>query len=282
MQKSRSLVWLREVAPREWVFEGAGVKPEERERFHTAVDLLGSDLRDAAKELRALAKTNPRAIDVRHHLAMALQQLGDDEGAETQWIRAVATGMGALPAGFSFGADRLPKGWLQNRPFHRAYHGLAVWRMRCGRYGDARLILENLVDLDPENGRLAGIDLATCGFRLRRPSDVLRICERFRDDGPEFMFGEALALLQLGQVRKAEAAYRTSAQRWPKVHKELLSPRHSRRADADSWVASGSAEEAFAYWERNGDFWKNTPGALEMAGRACGDSGEPAGSRRRR
>jgi tetratricopeptide (TPR) repeat protein len=214
-------------------------------------------------------KRNPDEIDLRHHLALALKYLDQDDEALKQWTTAVGAGMKALPAGFCFGRDRLEWGWLENRPFLRAYHGLADALMDEGMMGEAAVILNNILDLNPNDNQGVRMILIQCGFLLKRPGDVLRVCERYPAADPDLMYGKALALLQLGREEEAEAAYSEAADAWPKVHQELLKSRHTQPKEMrPGFVTVGGADQAFVYWEEYGQFWKDTRGALAMARRA--------------
>ncbi len=272
---------LREVAPHEWMF----VEPERHDRdfdrFDMAVELLGEDPARAAVAFRALLKDGSGGMDVHHHLAIALQRLGRHDEAMEQWTRAVGIGFSALPASFFFGRDKLEWGWLQNRPFLRAYHGLATALMEDGLLGEAAVILNNILDLNPNDNQGVRMLLVSCGFGLRRPGDALRVCERYPDDAPDLRFGRALALFQLDRPDEAEAAYRDAAAEWPRVHEELLKTRHTRPKEMHpGYITVGGADQAFAYWEEYGEFWKGTRGALAMARRA--EPGRKAGKRGRK
>lgn len=279
--KTESGLRLKQIAPHEWVFEGAYLRGQELDRFDEAVELLGDDPEKAAAEFRALLMLRAEALDVRHHLAIALQYLDRDDEALEEWTKAVGAGMRALPPGFCFGRDRLEWGWLENRPFLRAYHGLATALIGEGLLGEAAVTLNNILDLNPNDNQGARMVLVACCFGLRRPGDVLRACERYPEDGPDLQFGKALALLQLGRVGEAEAEYQKAATFWPRVHEELLKTRHTRPKEMHpGFITVGGADEAFAYWEEYGDHWKETRGALAMAKRM--GSGDLAAKRARK
>jgi len=62
----------------------------------------------------------------------------------------VAIGERALPAGFS---GLLPWGLIDNRPFLRALHGLALCRWRLRDFDAARAICESLLWLNPDDNQ---------------------------------------------------------------------------------------------------------------------------------
>lgn len=267
--KNVSGLQLKAVGPNEWVFDEPRMSERELDRFDAAIELLGEDPAGAAREFRVLLKRNPDALDLRHHLALALQELEQGDEALHQWTLAVGAGLKALPSGFFFGRDRLEWGWLENRPFLRSYHGLADALMDEGMLGEAVMILNNILDLNPNDNQGVRMILVQCCFGVRRPGDVLRVCERYPEADPDLMFGKALALFQLGQTMEAEKAYQEAAQAWPRVHDELMKSRHTRPRDMrPGYITVGGADQAFAYWEEYGRFWKDTRGALAMARRS--------------
>jgi tetratricopeptide (TPR) repeat protein len=267
MAKSGSARRLKQVAEHEWVFDGPELTGRDLDQFDVSIELLGTDPDKAAKAFRSLLTANPHAIDVRHHLAIAHQLMGRDDEAMAEWTRAVELGSDALPPGFTYGLDRLAWGWLPNRPFLRALHGLTTALRDEGLLGEAILIYNNLLDLNPDDNQGVRMELVSACFAVRRPADVLRVCERYPDDMPDLVFGKALALFQLGREEEAEAAYREAAQAWPLVHAELLKTRHTEPPLMSGFISMGGADQAFAYWEEHGPFWKATRGALAMARR---------------
>jgi tetratricopeptide (TPR) repeat protein len=274
-------IQLDQIGPHEWVLKQARISEQDLSLLDLAIDLLGSDPAKAAAELRALLTRNPDDIDLRHHRAMALERLGQDEEAFGLWSSAVRLGVSALPRNFYFGCDRLEWGWSKNRPFLRAYHGLAAALVKQMMVGEAVAILNNILDLNPRDNQGVRMMLVGLYFGIRRPGNVLRVCEGYPDDGPELQFGRSLALHQLGEPDEADAAYREAAAAWPRVHEELLKTRHTRPKEMQPGdITMGSTGEAFAYWELYGEHWKDTHGALAMARRA--EPGKEAGKRGRK
>ena len=268
--KAKASLSLRQIAPHEWVFEGRDLSDRDMDRFHAAIESLESDddPAPAVARFEALLAAYPDDIDVRHHLALVLQLLGRNDEALEHWTAAVAMGMNGLPPRFYFGLDRIEWGWLQNRPFLRACHGLAAALLEEGVMGEAVTLLANVLDLNPNDNQGVRNLLARCWFDLRRPGEVHRLSERYPGAGPELMYGRALAHLQLGQSDAAEAAFREASSAWPRVHRELLKSRHTRPPQAfPGYITVGGEDQAYAYWEEFGPHWKGTRGALALARR---------------
>ena len=101
-------------------------------------------------------------------------------------------------------------------------------------------------------------------FTLRRPEEVLKVCNAYPEDAmPETLYGRALALFQMGRLEPATNALREAIRFLPLVAKELLKRKHRRPPSLfPGTVAWGGPDEAYAYWECQGKFWEDTPGAL--------------------
>jgi tetratricopeptide (TPR) repeat protein len=102
-------------------------------------------------------------------------------------------------------------------------------------------------------------------FRLERLEDALEIADHYPDDAmAETLYGRALALFKLGQLRKATAALKEAVEYLPLVRKELLKTRHRLpRTARPDMVTLGGADEAYYYWEHWGQFWEEDPKPLE-------------------
>lgn len=268
-----------------WSFEYPRIGAAEHERLHEAVDRMHAGApTHASRLLRKLIRDFPEFIDARHHLAVFVDWEFPDSGEpRLLWEDAVKQGMRALPPAFRIGRDRLEWGFLDNRPFLRAYHALGLAYLAEDLVGQAAGIFQDLLDLNPEDNQ--GIrDLAiNAAFLRRRPGDVLAVCARFPGDGlPAVMYGRVLALFQLGRTPEAADALRHAASFSPKVAAELRRTQHRRPPSAmPGFVTFGGADEAYAYWETHGAHWKSFPGALEFVRGTLGPGGtggRPRGS----
>jgi tetratricopeptide (TPR) repeat protein len=105
---------------------------------------VGSD-REARRILEGLILLDERCIDAWVHLGnMAFDAKGPKAALEL-YDTAVAIGEQSLPAQFN---GVLPRGLVDNRPFHRALHGLGLCAWRQRRWDDAEAIFTNLLWID--------------------------------------------------------------------------------------------------------------------------------------
>jgi tetratricopeptide (TPR) repeat protein len=260
-------ITLQRVGEHEWCFQYPRLDGDVYEEFHAVLELMDEgSYEQVIGPLRSLVKRYPEFIDARHHLALALKASDSrlEYVAGDEWRAAVNTGLAVLPSEFVIGRDLLEWGWLENRPFLRAYHALGLDAMGRGQTGEALAIWQDLLDLNPNDNQ--GIrSLAVDGFfARRRPAEVLALCGRYLDDAmPALLYGRVLALFMLDRVDEAAAALVDAARFAPMVAKELTKKTHPAPRDLHpEYVTMGGADEAYYYWRDSGEFWKRTPGAL--------------------
>ncbi len=257
---------LSRVAPHEWKFVYPAIHDDLMNEFHTGCESYEEgNLDEAEMAFRAVLAQMPDHLDAIHHLAMVLSKRGLLAEARDLWEQTNRIGRKALPQEFKLGRDRLEWGWLENRPFLRCLHGLALAKYDDGEIGEALALFQELLSLNPNDNQ--GVRAVAVGalFRLGRFEDALEITRRYPDDAiSETLYGRALALFRLGQYQEANVALREAIEYLPLVSKELLKMRHRlpKKAMPDA-VTMGGADEAYYYWEHFGPFWEEDTEALE-------------------
>jgi len=257
---------LARVAPHEWEFVYPAIYYDLTNEFHTGCESYEEgNLDEAERIFRAVLAQMPDHLDAIHHLALVLSERGLLAEARDLWEQTSRIGHKAFPQDFELGRDRLEWGWLENRPFLRCLHGLALTRYNDGEIGEALSLCQELLSLNPNDNQGVRAIAIEALFKLGRFEGALEITKQYPDDVmPETLYGRALALFKLGQRRPASAALREAITYLPLVAKELLKVRHrlpkTARPDA---VTMGGADEAYYYWERSGQFWEADTQALE-------------------
>ena len=172
--------------------------------------------------------------------------------------------MQALPLTFVIGRDRLEWGFLDNRPFLRACHGLGLAYESRGLLGEAYTLFENLLDLNPnDNQGVRNLALA-CLFGLRRPARALELCDRLGYEDPALMYGRALALHLLGEKKRAGEAAKKAADAFPHIAKEFVKEKHVPIVGKyPGFITFGGEDEAYDFWLQFGGFWAAS-GALAV------------------
>lgn len=248
-----------------WSFDYPRLSWDTLEEFHEAIELWRAGYMAVAEaEYRRLTADFPEFIDAHHHLALLLSETERLDEAYRLWGHTVAMGLACLPEAFEMGRDLLPWIILENRPFLRAYHGLGLEYLDRGRVADALEIFENILAMNPGDNQGVRALVIDCHFLQGHPERVLEVCDRYPGDMMEqVMYGRALALYQLGRQVEADEALAEGIQWLPLVARELTKKRHPRpRGLHPRRVTHGGADQAYYYWEDQGQHWKNTPGAI--------------------
>lgn len=101
--------------------------------------------REAVALLEDLIAGDERCIDAWVHLGNFAFDSKGPKAALDLYDMAVAIGERSLPPTFN---GVLPRGLVDNRPFHRALHGLGICAWRQRRWDDAERIFTNLLWID--------------------------------------------------------------------------------------------------------------------------------------
>jgi tetratricopeptide (TPR) repeat protein len=101
--------------------------------------------REARRILEGLIVLDERCIDAWVHLGNIAFDAKGPKAALELYDTAVAIGEQSVPAQFN---GVLPRGLVDNRPFHRALHGLGLCAWRQRRWDDAETIFTNLLWID--------------------------------------------------------------------------------------------------------------------------------------
>jgi len=92
-------------------------------------------------------------LDAIHHLALVLSERNLLDQARDLWDQSVRIGRKAFPQDFKLGRERLEWGWLENRPFLRCLHGLALARYDEGEVEEALRLFQELLSLNPNDNQ---------------------------------------------------------------------------------------------------------------------------------
>lgn len=256
---------VEQVGPKQWKFADPPCLADIADEFSVALDLLEEEQDvEAEKIFRKLIKVCPLHIDAHHHLALLMSYRGDVMTAFELWGKAVEIGMKSLPEEFVMGEDRLEWSWLENRPFLRAYYGLAMFLFDAGRNDSAHLIFNHLLAMNPNDNQGVRALAVENSFAMDRPDEALQVCDKYENDGmADTVYGRSLALFGMGRKKQAEKALIRAVGLLPEVARELLRKRHRMPKDMSfGYITVGGADEAYDYWQRMGRYWKNTDGAL--------------------
>lgn len=258
---------LEEVGNKEWRF--AEMPYETEMKFNDLLDMwdYGSvSPTDMERQLRELLHDAPNFIDVYHHLAMLLDQQGKGQEASLLWQQAVNIGMQCFIEQFSSAGNKLEWGWLENRPFLRAYHSLGLQYMKNGNTEMALSVFRTIISLNPGDNQGVRALIVDCCLKLKRYKDVLTVCKDSQEDHmAETVYGHVLALFALKRMPSAEKALKQALDILPLVAEELVKARHTRPKNMrEGHYTVGGADQAWYYWQDAGEYWVQVPGAIEF------------------
>lgn len=257
---------LSRMAPHEWEFVFPDVYNDLMDEFHSGCEFYEEgNLGEAERVFKVVLAQMPDHLDAIHHLALVLSERELYDQARNLWEQAVRIGRKAVPQNFEPREDRLEWGWLENRPFLRCLHGLALARYEEGEVEEALILFQELLSLNPNDNQGVRAMSLEALFELGRLEDALKLVEQYPNDVmPETLYGRALALFKLGRQREATAALKKAVKYLPLVRKELLETKHHLpRTTNPGMLTCGGADEAYYYWEHWERFWGKDPKALE-------------------
>ena len=182
------------------------------------------------------------------------------------WQQAVNIAMQCFIEKFSAAGNKLEWGWLENRPFLRAYHSLGLQQMESGNTEMALSIFRTIMSLNPGDNQGVRALVVDCCLKLKMYKDALSVCEDSEGDHmAETVYGRVLALFALNRVASAEKALRQALALLPLVAEEIVKARHTRpRNMHEGHYTVGGADQAWYYWQETGEYWLQVPGAIEF------------------
>jgi len=256
---------LIQLANDEWVFPDDDAAAENEfdeilESFHAG------DLVAAERLLKQFTSRNPTHIDAWQHLALVLERTERATEAFLCCREAVRLGTESFPNEFSWITSKLMWGFLENRPFLRAYHNLGLWFQRRGQIDAAIEVFVRLLSTSPQDNLGVRYLLPELWLEKGDLLSVVRHCKQCDDDVfPEITYTYPLALILLNEIEKARPMLTAAKRRLPLVAKELLKKRHSQPSTAmPGHITLGGADQAYEYWVRFGKYWHKNAPAMQL------------------
>jgi len=269
---------LSKVGSHEWEFVYPKIYNQLMDEFHRGCELFEEGNLPAAESIfKSVLAQMPDHLDAIHHLAMVQSEQGLVGQARDLWEQSIRIGRKAFPPEFEPNRDRLEWGWLDNRPFLRCLHGLALAIDDEGKAIESLKLFRELLSLNPNDNQGVRALAVEASLKLGKFEDVLEITKKYPDDMmPETLYGRALAFFKLGQRRRANISLREAIEYLPRVAKELLKTKHRLPKEAmTNGVEVGGADEAYYYWERSGPLWTEDAPALEWLRVTVKSAAEP-------
>lgn len=229
------------------------------DEFDAAMDARASGRLTNAKyasTLKAQVERHPEFIDGHAHLGFALMDQGKPKLALQACSRGFEIGEHTIPAEFS---GVIEWGFLENRPFLRAAHGVLLCHLRLGQRREALAMMEKMLRWNPNDNQ--GVRFLI-GSEYLRAGDQAKATRFFRDEAPNYPpYHYEAGLLHLLQGDRIAAA--TSLRRGfvANVYVAEMLCGNPDPMPLAIWHGSNlaEAETARAYLDHCTDLWRKAP-----------------------
>ena len=154
--------------------------------------------------LEKLVDRHPWFIDGHAHIGNVLHGRREFKRALVAYERGYALGTAALPAGFT---DHILWRHLENRPFLRAAHGIALTKSKLGRHAESISMLEKMLMWNPDDHQ--GVRFVIGSEYMRDGEDEKAMSYFEAGMGyPPYLYDRALLLLRQGRFVDAATSLR--------------------------------------------------------------------------
>jgi len=256
-----------EVGDDDWVFSEDESLQLDSGVFDSAIKFWDDGNYDLAERLfKELIEQDRLNIDALHHLSM----LYDDSSRELEAYlccrEAVRIGLDAIPDKFDWKKSKLNWYAHRNRPFMRAYHSLGLWHQRRNEIDSVITVFSRLLSVCPSDSLGVRYILPKLWIDQGDYLSVIRLCKECEDDvAPEIIYTYPLALVLLGEPKKAAQLLKTAKIALPLVAKELKKKRHPKpKSMMPGYITQGGADQAYLYWKEYGSYWTSSSQAMEL------------------
>ncbi len=258
---------LNNIGDDKWVFEDNLVDLSLHEQLDDAINFWHSGMPDKAeRRIKEILTKNPYHIDAYHHLSMIYEESDFDLEAYLCCREAVRIGLSAIPEDFSWLSSKLEWEHFDNRPFLRAYHNLGLWLEKRNEINEAIVIYGNMLSICPNDNIGVRYILPKLWLESGDLLSIVRLFKEYADDySPEMMYSYPLALILLGETKKAIAPLNDAKSAFPLVAKELKKKRHPKpKSIIEGVMTLGGADQAYVYWKQYGKYWANSEQAMSL------------------
>ncbi|OAI19508.1 hypothetical protein A1507_06895 [Methylomonas koyamae] len=261
---------LIEIGRNQWMFQDKELPQLTYQEFDAAWDYWDQgDYMHAEKLLRRLIEYNPSHIDAWNLLSLIFEETSRELEAYLCCREAVRTGLDVIPKKFNWKTASLEWGFLENRPFMRAYHNLGLWHERRNEPQLAIEVYSRLLAVCPNDNLGVRLILPKLWLETGDLLSVIRHCKSLADEfSPEILYTYPLALILSGEHAKAEPLIEIAKREFPLVAKELMKKRHTRpKSMMPGHITHGGADQAYEYWVEYGKFWAHSEEAMALLSR---------------
>ncbi len=277
-------VAVTNVGPHEWEFEFPAsiqglhgtireldkLEEEIRDIDESGYSALAAGLSSLMDILEMTVEQEPLFFDGAVRLARQVFAEGDTRHARRILEISIRSGQELFPKNFKVGKERLPWGRLDNRPYLLLLGEFATLVDQTDGTMKAIPLYQEIIDLNPGDNQGIRSFLATaylktnqleklCDFKKMYPEDLMQ----------ELTVGYILALLKLGRSEEARKEILRNYKYCAHVFREIQKIEHPQPPLEHGRVLVGGDDEAWLYWQAQGNLWMTTKGARKFLGEVC-------------
>lgn len=243
---------LEEVGENQWRFIWPRIADTATEVFFEALDYAEEGKMSKARQLlKKVLEIYPEHIDALHHLSM----MSEDHGKNLN-EKAVQIGLSAFPEKFNE-KSLLEWGWIENRPFLRAYHTKGLIALEQEKTDEAIKLFNQIISWNPNDNQGAREILADVYVNNGKWNDMLALSNKYPNDyNPSMHFGSALALYKKGGKDKANQELKEAVKHSPLCANILLEKNPKKpKSEMPGYITVGGADQAYEFWREQGKVW---------------------------
>lgn len=209
--------------------------------------------------LASLVEQYPHFIDGHAHLGFVMLEQGKANQALEACERGLGVGIAAIPQTYR---GRIEWPWLENRPFLRAAHGVALCYQKLGRRDQAIEMMEHMLRWNPGDNQGIRYLIGSEYLRAGNEKKAQKIFKTEAGSYPPYRYEAALLEIMSGGMVGAATILRRAFVENPYIAEILTgTPRPMPMA---IWHGSNLSEPetAEAYAEHYEGLWRSTPDAV--------------------
>lgn len=236
------------------------------DEFWKAVEILDLDDQKAEKILKKIIKHHPFYIDAYVHLSIAFRNQNKTFESLLTGEKAYNISKECLPKEFNPKKHKIIWSWIENRPFLRAHYNYALECIEHKKIEIAIPILKDILNFNEDDNQGVRYTLLETYFKLKNFDEADKILKKYKNDfSIEFKFGAVSLAVLNGNLKKANLLLKEAIQtnkffieEIKKIkHKKPIPHRIPNEPFYDAGIPIGSIQQAFEYWNRNKDLYKN-------------------------
>lgn len=254
-----------------WRFEFPSLYYSLDDKLEEAIDILYSDSLKSIKILIEIIKSYPYHIDAYHHLANAYFYCNKIDDALINYEKAFSIGSKCFPnkKDFQFGRDLIEWGYIENRPFLRAMHGLSIACWYSCKKEKSILLWEKMLKLNPIDNQGIRILFAISCLEFQRYDELIILSNNFGDGiGHDVEIALSLIYFIKHDLEKAKY-YLRNALRYNMEEIKSLLKRNITEPDLrgsydNGMIICNKDYSIYEFYKWNHKYWKEVPGALDF------------------